>query len=111
MLACWHSSWRRGLDDDFRRAPRDPELPKHVYKRGKKLMVVFPGEKKRRTADDVSAAQMMLDHGPFIDVDASEDEDDQGASVRIDHEQLVGEAPGDAEQGVISDANNDAVNT
>ena len=82
----------RGFDDDLRRAPRDPELPKHVYKRGKKLVVLFPGEKKRRTAEDVDAARVLLDQGLLIDLEGGEGENEDEAVALIEPEHQAGEA-------------------
>ena len=74
------------------RAPRDPELPKHVYERGKKLVVLFPGEKKRRTAEDVEAARVLLDQGLLIDLEGGEGENEDEAVALIEPEHQAGEA-------------------
>ena len=88
----------KGFDDDLRRPPRDPELPRHVYKRGNRLMALLPGDKKKRTAIDVDQARTMLEHedqDPAADLDGSPcstGESDGEANVPSEADRQAGDA-------------------
>ena len=83
----------RGFDMDLKRQPRDPELPKGVYKRnGKYIVRLTPtADKKYKTVDTVDEAKDALEHEeeePLSEIndrnDAVESEHGDGGGNAID---------------------------